>query len=239
VSGSPHSTVRFEEKRAFLLAGRLEATPLPALLAPRLRVDLFPELQPGIRQVVDTWRGDREAETITQRPVAASPLSRPADPERNTVYVTSEAFGITVPVKADLDAPAGVLLDRIVDRARLPKVWQYEGRIGVRFSYTLMNGEQELDRGRPFSAQNVVDKSVLWLKTRMSPFSDAAPMEGSLTAMTFRNVPIEPALPDSVSAARQEYLSAMLEWRRFKALARKIMKAPPMPRKLRKARPRK
>ena len=32
----------------FLVVGRLEDAPLPALLGPRLRVDLFPECQPGV-----------------------------------------------------------------------------------------------------------------------------------------------------------------------------------------------
>jgi len=86
------------------------------------------------------------------------------------VYVTSEAFGITVAVRVELNAPVGLLLDRIVARAGLPKVWQWEGRIGVRFTYTLMNGQEALDRGKSLAAQNVTDRSVVWPKTRMSQF---------------------------------------------------------------------
>jgi hypothetical protein len=35
---------------------------------------------------------------------------------------------------------------------------------------------------------------------------------------------------------KEESAKEALEWRRFKALARKVMKAPPMPRELRKVR---
>ena len=198
------------EKRAFLVAGRLEDNPLPALLAPRLRVDLFPELQPGIGQIIDTWRADRNAEQATQRPVASSPIAQQDDAEPNTVYVTSEAFGITVPVRVDLNAPAGLLLDRIVARAALPKVWQWEGKIGVRFTYTLMNDEKPLDRRKSLAVQDVADRSVVWLKTRMSQFSDAAPIQGSVLDVTLRySVAFRPENFSSLDRARERYLAAI------------------------------
>src|SRR6185369_3885942 len=47
------------EKRAFLVVGRLQEYKLPALLAPRLMVDLFPEARPGVGLLIKTWRDDR------------------------------------------------------------------------------------------------------------------------------------------------------------------------------------
>jgi hypothetical protein len=203
-----------EEKRAFLVTGRLEDAALPPLLAPRLRVDLFPELQPGIGRIIETWLADRNAESATQRAVAASPIADPHDTEPNTVYVTSEAFAITVPVRVDLNAPAGLLLDRIVARAALPKVWQHDGRIGVRFNYTLMNGDEALDRGKSLSAQNVAGRAILWLKTRMSYFSDAAPMKGSALDVTFRAPAVaQPENSDAMFRAREKYIAAIRQAR--------------------------
>lgn len=199
-----------KEKRAFLVAGRLEDNELPALLALRLRVDLFPELQPGIGRIIDNWRADRNAEEATQRPVASSPIAQKDDAEPNTVYVTSEAFGITVPVRVDLKAPAGLLLDRIVARAALPQVWQWEGKIGVRFTYTLMNDERSLDRRKSLAAQGVADRSVVWLKTRMSQFSDAAPIQGSVLDVTMRySVAFQPEKFSSLERARESFLAAI------------------------------
>jgi len=203
-----------EEKRAFLVTGRLEDAILPPLLAPRLRVDLFPELQPGLGEIIKTWLADRDAETATQRAVAASPIADPKDHEPDTVYVTSEAFGITVPMRVDLNAPSGLLLDRIVTRAALPKVWQHDDRIGVRFTYTLMTSAEALDRAKSLIAQNVTDRSILWLKTRMSYFSDAAPIQGSLVAVTFRGPTFGPVEnPDAMFRAREKYLAAICQAR--------------------------
>jgi hypothetical protein len=44
-------------------------------------------------------------------------------------------------------------------------------------------------------------------------------------------------LTEKPKEKKEESAKEPLEWRRFKALARKVMKAPPMPRELRKARP--
>jgi len=135
------------EKRSFLLVGCLEELPPPVLLGPRLRVDLFPKLQPGVGQIVETWRADRGAEKETQRPVAS--VAIPNNPERGsaTIYITSEYFGITVPLDADLDTPAGVYLDRILNDFKLPRTLDYEGRGGVRYGYRLMNSQSEPVQG--------------------------------------------------------------------------------------------
>jgi hypothetical protein len=102
-----------------------------------------------------------------------------------------------------------VLLDRIVSRAGLPKLWQHDGRIGVQFAYSLMKDAQALDRARSLLSQDVADKTVLWLKTQMTPFSASAPMDGALGVATFRNAPLGHAPPDPMIAARQAYLSAI------------------------------
>lgn len=47
----------------FLIVGRIEEFPLPELLRPRLQVDLFPEIDSGIAELVRLWRNDQEAES--------------------------------------------------------------------------------------------------------------------------------------------------------------------------------
>jgi hypothetical protein len=202
-----------QEKQSFLVVGRLEDAPLPALLGPRLRVDLFPECQPGVGQIVGTWRADREAETQTQRPVASAAITNIMEQGPETVYITSDQFGITVPLDVNLEEPAGVYLDRIITGFKLPKVLDYEGRMGVRFSYRLMNGDQPLDRGIPLVAQNVKDKSVLWLETTMTPYSHSEAMRGTLGPAVFRGERsrAEAKERERVEAlARQEYLTAIM-----------------------------
>jgi hypothetical protein len=51
-----------EESRHFLVIGRLEPWPLPVLLRPRLLIELFPELRPGVDELIDIWRKDSVAQ---------------------------------------------------------------------------------------------------------------------------------------------------------------------------------
>jgi hypothetical protein len=176
-----------EEKRSFLVVARLEDHPLPGLLACRLRVDLFPDWQPGISQLIHLWQSDREVEHRTHRPVASARGIEAFDSGLTQVFVTSAAFGITVPVRTALEFPAGVLLDRLVSSFKLPKSFDHEGRVGVRFDYTLARGDRTLDRAVPLSAQGVQENDVLWLETTMTPYSQSEPVRGRLTAAVLRH----------------------------------------------------
>lgn len=175
-----------QEKRSFLVTGLLEDVPLPAVVAPRLRVDLFPALQPGLGQIIEVWRADREAETQTNRPVASVPFHDYLASGSATIYITSEMFSITTPLRVNLDEPAGLCLDRIITGFKLPKVFDYEGRVGVRFSYRLMNGDKPLNRALSFEDQHVKDKAVLWLETTMTPYSQSEAVYGILQSAGFR-----------------------------------------------------
>jgi hypothetical protein len=200
-----------QEKRSFLVVGRLEDIPPPALLGPRLRVDLFPDWQPALGQIIATWRADREAELQTQRPVASFPIPGSGRRGPQTIYITSEQFGITVPLDADLKEPAGVYLDRIIADFKLPRVLDYENRMGVRFTYRLMNGSQPLARGIPLGAQKVKDKRVLWLETTMTPYSQRTPEHGDLRPAVFRDGRPRDEMVRVETRARQEYLNKIVQ----------------------------
>lgn len=205
------------ENRSFLIAGRLEDVPLPALLGPRLRVDLFPDWQPGMGQLIGTWQSDRAAEQKTQRPVAggATALSEEPD-ETSTIYLTSELFAITVPLKVDLDAPAGLYLDRVIRSFDLPIELGYKGRSGVRYSYRLMHDEFALNRNVSLASQGIQNKSILWLETTITPYSQSGPLRGSLNYGVYRS---SEDLPDRreddpttlVRIAQRELLRAIVE----------------------------
>lgn len=201
------------EKRSFLMTGRLEDVSLPALVAPRLCVDLFPNLRPGLDQIVESWQADRHVEKQTCRQVANVTFPQSTASNCSTVYVTSEAFGVTVPLKTNLDEPVGMYLDRIVTSFNLPKMWDYQGRIGVRFGYRLMNGDEPLNRALSLKAQRVQEKTVLWLETTMTPYSGSEPLHGALQSTGFRGSDSEergkPA-PLAMEQARQAYIRAVL-----------------------------
>jgi hypothetical protein len=199
------------EKRSFLVVGRLEDTDVPALLGPRLRVDLFPELAPGVAALVTAWRSDRLAEQQTGKPVGAALTdNQHSDDRRETIYLDSEQFRMTTPVSVRLDEPAGTVVDRIVTSFRLPQELSHAGMVGIRFSYQLVDGEQALARAKSLGAQGVKAGQVLTLQTTMTPFSTAHPVKGELAPTLFRGeadggADLKPALRQ----ASKEYQQAV------------------------------
>jgi hypothetical protein len=170
----------------FLVVGRLHELPVPTLLSPRVRIDLFPALQPGLEQLMQMWQADRRAEAIAQKPVAAPRSVELTSEGEETIYITSDAFGVTLPFNARLSAPAGVYLDRVVARLDLPTVLEHSPQMGVRFTYRLMHDKQPLERGLSLRQQGIENNSVLWLETTMEPFASAQPITGPIQPVVFR-----------------------------------------------------
>jgi TIR domain len=203
-----YRTVR--EKRSFLVVGRLEDTNVPPLLEPRLRVDLFPALEPGVSALVSAWRSDRAAEQQTGKPVAAASTgTQPPGDRPHTLYLDSEQFRMTTPISVSLDEPAGAVLDRVVASLGLPQELSHGGMLGVRFSYQLIAGDQVLARAKPLAMQGVKDGQVLTLQTTMAPFSTADPVTGELTAAVFRGEGGGADVKVALRQASKEYQQAV------------------------------
>jgi len=197
------------EKRSFLVIGRLEEVAVPSLLGPRLRIDLFPDLEPGMTALVNTWRADRTAETDSGKPVGAPWVENSAAVgEATTVYIDSEQFSMTAPVGVKLEEPAGALLDRVVASFGLPRELSYSGKLGVRFSYRLFDRESVLARTRSLMEQGVAAGRVLTLETTMTPFSSSAPVQGQHSATVFRGGP-GAADPSALLDAMKDYRAAV------------------------------
>ncbi|MFO0827114.1 MAG: TIR domain-containing protein [Phycisphaerales bacterium] len=192
-----------EEARSFLLIGCLDAEPLPALLAPRLRASLSPDLYPGLTELLDLARRDAVAEGESNRPVAKARVPLTQDDSGTTIYVTSELFGITQPLRVDLTIPAGVHLDRLVADLRLPMQHDHQGIMGVTYEYRFAHDETPIARNKSLAAQGIGQDAVLWLEVEMKPFARHVPVAGQLAGATFRG-------PDAgAGAAFQSLLDAV------------------------------
>jgi hypothetical protein len=173
------------ERRAFLVVGRLDAHPVPMLLRPRLAVALHPYPAPGVAALLETWHADRAAEASTARP-AGRPPAVEEPPAGEPIYLTSVLFGLTVPWRADLDAPVGVLLDAAREALTLPRRVGVEPlEFAVDYDLAVDDAAPALDRTRAAAVQGIQPGAVLWLRTTTRPLAVAAAASGA--AVVFRS----------------------------------------------------
>lgn len=176
------------EKRAFLVVGRLEDIPVPALLGNRVWVNLFPDLHPGLTRVVDEWRADRQAAVTSGRQVGST--VEIAAPGGVRVYITSELYGFTHPARAQLDEPAGVLLDRTLQALGLAKeLRDPNGRIGLILEYSLQLDGRALARNRSLRSQGALEDAVFQLVVNARISAATAPQGGAAQPVQFLGVP--------------------------------------------------
>jgi hypothetical protein len=173
------------EQRAFLVVGRLDEHPVPMLLRPRLSVELHPDPAAGVATLLEAWLADREAEANTARPAGRPPAAEvPTSGE--PIYLTSVLFGLTVPWRADLEAPVGVLVDTARQALALPRrVGEDPLEFIVDYDLAVDDDAPALDRSRSLAAQGVRSDAVLWLRTTTRPVAVTAAAAGS--AVVFRS----------------------------------------------------
>ena len=198
-----HRTVA--EAQNFLVLGRLEDFPVPELLRPRLRVDLYPGIDTGIGRLIAMWREDERAEQATSRPVAPPKAELHDADAGETVYVTSELFGKTFPMKVNMSTPVGMILEDICARLSLPQQLDVHGRVGVRFRYSLVHGETVLRNDAGLNAQGLHAGDVLWLQTQTEPFSATEPVSGEPRKATYRGM----RQADPLQEAQRHLMSAV------------------------------
>jgi hypothetical protein len=114
-----HRTV--SDAPGFLVVCRLENHEIPVLLRPRLFVDLFPQLEPGMARVLALLKDDADAGERTSRPVAKPKTDLMEEGDGARVYVTSKLFGRTFPLRVPLDTPVVVVIEKIVSGLELPR----------------------------------------------------------------------------------------------------------------------
>lgn len=185
-----HRTVT--ESQRFLVVGCLDTHPVPELLRPRLRVNLFPDPLAGIDQLITLWNGDREAERVSRRPVCAPRCEPVEDLQGTAVYVSSELFGRTIPWRVTPELPAAVATEQIVTALGLPRRIDHEGRVGVAFNYRLALRDRPLAPDESLGTQGLNEHDLLWILTEAVPFAATDTVSGELGRGTFRDLSVAP-----------------------------------------------
>ena len=172
----------------FLVVGRLENLDPPQMLVPRSRIELFPELEPGVAKLVTMWQDDEAMETVSKTTVR--PPARPnlQEPSGETVYVASDSFGTTFPLSVDFEAPVAVVLETALQYLGAPRQIDHTGRVGCRFEYSFMTHEGILESGRSLRDQEVNPMSLLTLLIDVIPFAAGTQLSGGALGTTFRSI---------------------------------------------------
>jgi hypothetical protein len=184
-----HRTIT--ESQNFLIIGRLEDHPVPELLRPRLRVDLFPEPSGAINQLITMWQKDEEASEMSLKPVAPPKAVTQDPPDGSTIYITSNTFAKTFPFIVSLMVPVALVVKQITSLLDLPDQQVLMGSLGCKFLYDLVSEEKVLKKEKSLSAQGIQANHLLWLQVEMRPFSTSDPVSGSLQGAVFRGNELE------------------------------------------------
>lgn len=110
------------------------------------------------------------------------------DPDAASLFVSSELWSATLPVRVRLDHPAGLLLDSVIAALGLPaRLETAGGRIGLGFRYALvLAGRRSLVRARPLAAQGVRDGDTLVLETTTERLAATRPARRRDDQVIFR-----------------------------------------------------
>jgi hypothetical protein len=175
----------------FLIVCRLENQEVPVLLRPRLFVDLFPRIEPGVDRVLELMRDDVTAGERTERPVAKPRTALVEDADGARIYVTSRLFGRTFPLKVRLGTPVVAVVGMIVEGLGLPRETPGEHGVGIRFDYGLAVDNLTLQDTATLQEQGVTENDILWLETSVGPFAGIEPVRWTDGHVTYRSEPGE------------------------------------------------
>jgi len=197
-----HRTV--SDASSFLIVCRLENEEVPVLLRPRLFVDLYPEIEPGVDRVLALLRKDIIVGDRTERAVAKPRAALAEDSSGARIYVTSRLFGKTFPLQVRLDTPVVAVVEMIVSGLGLPRKIHSDHEMGIRFDYGFAVDDRALAGNATLQEQGIAENSVLWLETSVGPFAGIEPVRRTDGRATYRS---EPAI-DAPDPANSIWLRA-------------------------------
>ena len=185
------------ENRAFLVVGRLQDIKVPHLLRSRLWVDLFPSIECGIGTLIREWQADRAVATASGYSV--QPSARSFDEtEGELLYVSSDLYDFTCPIRAPLDQPAGLLIDRIIRTSGLKKRIKAHDRIALGLDYRLMFRGRELSRSDSLRTAGITRNAALHLVVYARVIAATLPVSGRTEYLRFLADPLQPTRPQVV-----------------------------------------
>lgn len=166
------------ERRSFLFVVRLDATPLPPLLAPRHYLDVAGGCEEMVNELVATWYRDREVDV----PVLPAPYPRAtgdavARGQTLVLYVRNRDLRVAHVIVAPAEL-TGQSIDGLVrSELALPDSKTIlDGKLGARFYYQLMYAGKMIPvDGAPLVELGITDGAMIDLEVRMESFGPEGP----------------------------------------------------------------
>lgn len=174
------------EKGGFLFVLRLDNSRVPALLAARRQFNAFDGWNTAVTLLVESWKRDRAlGHPVLPAPDPAGRTGRPTV----TVYIRNRALAVSHVLAVPVTATGAQLRAQVrTELALKDEVSDFDGsfngRLGFRFSYDLLAGEQPVP-DLPLDLMGVADGSVVDLEITTRSFTP----DGEHTPVVFRRDP--------------------------------------------------
>jgi hypothetical protein len=200
---------QLREGRRFLfvvrLDGETEETRLPTLLATRPHLDAFGDWDGAVNELVSTW--SREHAFGHPALPAPCPAKRHAEPATSVVlYVRNQALDVSHVLVVPTRSTGRDLQAQIRAELRLPdQVSEFQGSVGLRFSYQFMNGDEPL-RNEPLAALGLADGALVDLLVEVEPFGPNERSASKVYLGDDEEPELSPALMRSLADSAFEHL---------------------------------
>lgn len=176
-----------KQRRAFLFTVRLDATPVPSLLAPRQHLDAFDDNWAGaVDELVCFWERDWAMRT-GGTPVFPAPFS-PFDnaavrPPTIVLYVRNCDLSVAHVLAVSEKSNGAELESRVRTALALPElVTEFHGQVGLRFSYQLHYSGQPIVPSATLAGLGITDHTAIELWVHMQGFGPT----GSSSSVIYR-----------------------------------------------------
>lgn len=160
------------ERRSFLFLLRLDDTPPPALLGARNFLDAFADWGAAVGRLVDTWRQDYASRSRGTRTLPAPGLPAAAPDATLGLYVVNDAFAVRHYLRVSPLLTGWQLHAQVRSLLQLKdQVEMFGGQIGMRFTYHLSRGAEELAGDDvPLVERGIRDGDSLSLRVTVDTF---------------------------------------------------------------------
>lgn len=178
-------TRELQERRSFLFVVRLDATPLPPLLAPRHYLDAVNSWDEMVNDLAIAWSRDRAVnEPVLPAPHSVAPSNDEARAPTIVLYVRNRALSVAHVIVVPEISTGQELKKLVRDALVLPDVeTRFNGAVGIRFDYQLKNAEKPIPVDEaPISDLCITDGATIDLEVQVESFGP----EGLSRTITYR-----------------------------------------------------